>query len=471
MAEPAARPDRPYPETWMIPQFRTEAILREKLAELGVEVEFGVGLRLLRAGRRRASLSLWRTEPAPPRRRAAATWWGRTAAAARCASPSGIAFEGETREEERYLIADVEAAGLDHRYWHNWSIDGDGVRRISMCPLPQTDSFQLVAPLEPGAPAPELTLATLQQLVDARAGAGDLALAGLSWITLHRTNLRLAASYRRGSVFLVGDAAHSPPQAGGQGLNISVQDAWNLGWKLGATLRGAGSRAARQLRNRAPPFRRRQARPARRPSWKRTASPPRKRKRARRKSSRISSTSISPIATARSSAKPVAHRQPRVSAPETGRRMPGSPPRPGPSRSRLFDLFRGPQLDLARLLSGRRRPLRRGGQHAHRESLQLVPSPNARGRQPRHLDSRDLRNPRRVLHPPPDPSRWLRRPRRGRKSAHRARGPSGRDGGAGFVNLTQRRFFAGSWSQGKGLIQSSSVIGSPRLSSASACGT
>ena len=52
-------------------------------------------------------------------------------------------------------------------------------------------------------------------------------------------NARLSDRYRVGRVFLVGDAAHTHPPTGGQGLNTSVQDAYNLGWKLGAVLGGA----------------------------------------------------------------------------------------------------------------------------------------------------------------------------------------------------------------------------------------
>jgi hypothetical protein len=45
--------------------------------------------------------------------------------------------------------------------------------------------------------------------------------------------------YRMGRIFLAGDAAHVHPPAGGQGLNTGIQDAYNLGWKLGSVLRGA----------------------------------------------------------------------------------------------------------------------------------------------------------------------------------------------------------------------------------------
>lgn len=52
-------------------------------------------------------------------------------------------------------------------------------------------------------------------------------------------NARLTDHYRVGRTFLIGDAAHIHPPTGGQGLNTSVQDAYNLGWKLAAVINGA----------------------------------------------------------------------------------------------------------------------------------------------------------------------------------------------------------------------------------------
>ena len=49
---------------------------------------------------------------------------------------------------------------------------------------------------------------------------------------------RQAAAYRNGRVLLAGDAAHVHSPAGGQGLNIGVQDAVNLGWKLAQVVKG-----------------------------------------------------------------------------------------------------------------------------------------------------------------------------------------------------------------------------------------
>ena len=53
-----------------------------------------------------------------------------------------------------------------------------------------------------------------------------------TWISRFTDMTRQAASYREGRVLLAGDAAHVHPPQGGQGLNVGVQDAVNLGWKL-----------------------------------------------------------------------------------------------------------------------------------------------------------------------------------------------------------------------------------------------
>jgi 3-(3-hydroxy-phenyl)propionate hydroxylase len=66
----------------------------------------------------------------------------------------------------------------------------------------------------------------------------DYGLRSASWITRFSDMARQAASYRRGRVLLAGDAAHVHPPQGGQGLNIGVQDAVNLGWKLGQVVNG-----------------------------------------------------------------------------------------------------------------------------------------------------------------------------------------------------------------------------------------
>jgi hypothetical protein len=58
------------------------------------------------------------------------------------------------------------------------------------------------------------------------------------WLSRFGDATRLAERYRAGRVLLAGDAAHIHPPTGGQGLNLGIQDAFNLGWKLAAEVGG-----------------------------------------------------------------------------------------------------------------------------------------------------------------------------------------------------------------------------------------
>lgn len=72
-----------------------------------------------------------------------------------------------------------------------------------------------------------------------RAYAGtDFGVHSPRWLSRFTDATRLAERYRTGRVLLAGDAAHVHPPLGGQGLNLGVQDAFNLGWKLAAVVAG-----------------------------------------------------------------------------------------------------------------------------------------------------------------------------------------------------------------------------------------
>ncbi|MBV9923130.1 MAG: FAD-dependent monooxygenase, partial [Pseudonocardia sp.] len=72
-----------------------------------------------------------------------------------------------------------------------------------------------------------------------RAMRRDVGVVEVGWHSRFHCDERQVAHYRRGRVFLAGDAAHVHSPMGGQGMNTGIQDAANLGWKLDAVLDGA----------------------------------------------------------------------------------------------------------------------------------------------------------------------------------------------------------------------------------------
>ncbi|MEU8171584.1 rifampin monooxygenase [Microbispora hainanensis] len=81
------------------------------------------------------------------------------------------------------------------------------------------------------------TIEDFRQALRAIAGT-DFGVHSPRWLSRFGDATRLAERYRTGRVLLAGDAAHIHPPIGGQGLNLGVQDAVNLGWKLAAQIRG-----------------------------------------------------------------------------------------------------------------------------------------------------------------------------------------------------------------------------------------
>ena len=92
-----------------------------------------------------------------------------------------------------------------------------------------------------GGPAERDTPMTAEELAGSlrRAGGVDVEVVKIGTAIRYSDNTRQAETYRRGRVLLAGDAAHVHSPIGGQGLNLGLQDAANLGWKLGLVVRGA----------------------------------------------------------------------------------------------------------------------------------------------------------------------------------------------------------------------------------------
>ncbi|GAA3816039.1 FAD-dependent oxidoreductase [Streptomyces coacervatus] len=229
--------DSAFTEPWMVPQWRTQEILFTRLEELGGRVAFGrevVGLDQDEDG---VSVR-FASGPDLRARYVVAADGGRSAVR----RALGIGMTGETVDPNPVLVSDVRITGLDRDNWHIFPPHGDGDGYLSICPLAGTEDFQLVAQFPEGTPV-DLSLDGIRKVAAARTHLVPDDVTEVRWASEFRPRAALADRFRAGRVFLAGDAAHVHSPAGGQGLNTSVQDAYNLGWKLGAVVRGGAPAA------------------------------------------------------------------------------------------------------------------------------------------------------------------------------------------------------------------------------------
>ncbi|MGW1074651.1 FAD-dependent monooxygenase [Streptomyces sp. NPDC002537] len=231
-ADGTPAPGVPYPTGLWIPQWRTEEILRARLASYGVRVELGREVAGFTQDGSGVVVTL-----TDGRRIETAYLVGCDGARGVVRKALGVSFEGET-EPELALVGDVEVeGGLDRGCWHQW-IDEDGA--VLLCPLPGTRRWQLQSSPELDAEGnherPSLEL--FQRQLDRHARNPGLRLTNPGWLSTYRVNVRMADRFRVGRVLLAGDAAHIHSIAGGLGMNTGIQDGYNLGWKLALVVSG-----------------------------------------------------------------------------------------------------------------------------------------------------------------------------------------------------------------------------------------
>ncbi|MFJ5895566.1 FAD-dependent oxidoreductase [Streptomyces sp. NPDC093064] len=226
-----ATEDSPYAEGWMVPQWRTQRILLARLEELGGRVDFGREVEGLAQDEEGVTVR-FASGAALTARYVVAADGGRSTVR----RALGIGMTGETVDPSPMLVADVRITGLDRDNWHIFPTGGKGDGFMAICPLAGTEDFQVVAGFPEGT-AVDLSLDGVRKVVAARSHLAPEDVTEVRWASDFRPRAALADRFRAGRVFLAGDAAHIHSPAGGQGLNTSVHDACNLGWKLGAVLR------------------------------------------------------------------------------------------------------------------------------------------------------------------------------------------------------------------------------------------
>jgi 2-polyprenyl-6-methoxyphenol hydroxylase-like FAD-dependent oxidoreductase len=144
---------------------------------------------------------------------------------------AGIEFPGWDPSVSS-LIAEVEMSEEPA-----WGIRRDEEGQHGIGPLDGGERVRVVVSARHTGQTGEPTLRELSQALVAVWGT-DFGVHSPTWISRFTDMTRQAASYREGRVLLAGDAAHVHYPIGGQGLNLGVQDAVNLGWKLAQVAHG-----------------------------------------------------------------------------------------------------------------------------------------------------------------------------------------------------------------------------------------
>ena len=216
-----------YPYTLLVPQNVTERLLGERLRELGGDVVRPTVLDTVTQDDAGVTATFTDGEVLRARYLVGADGMHSTVR-----TQADIGFNGGSYEHS-FVLADARLTGDAPTDEVRLFWAGEGLTVVA--PLPG-GTFRIVAPVEDAPEEP--SLAFVQGLLDER-GPGSITVTDIAWGSRFRIHHRVADTYRAGRILLAGDAAHVHSPAGGQGMNLGIQDAIALGDALHAVLTGA----------------------------------------------------------------------------------------------------------------------------------------------------------------------------------------------------------------------------------------
>ncbi|PCH36612.1 monooxygenase [Wolfiporia cocos MD-104 SS10] len=236
-------PSIPYINIYALGQSHVESILRSHLAQYGCQVELGIELQTFEQYTDHVVAQVSRKVGDGEEPEAITARWlvGADGARGIVRKKLGLSFLGETRgTKEHFVIGDLKIKGLGDKYdWHLW---GDMSTRMLM--LRQTEEKELYQLLGAGQIDHARVASNREDLIRFLREASDrndFELTEIVWLSEYTPNIRMVNKFGEGRVFIAGDAAHVHSPTGGQGLNSSVQDSFNLGWKLALVEKGLAS--------------------------------------------------------------------------------------------------------------------------------------------------------------------------------------------------------------------------------------
>ena len=224
--------DTAHPYGLSIPQAVTEHLLNERATELGAEIRRGCELAGLSQDEDGVTVEL--ADGTQLRSRYLAGCDGGRSTVRKLL---GVGFPGEPARAET-LLGEVEVAIPPETLATVVAEVRQTHVRFGAIPLGD-GVYRLIVPAE-GVAEDRAAAPTLEEFKErVRTVAGtDFGAHSPRWLSRFGDATRLAEHYRTGRVLLAGDAAHIHLPAGGQGLNLGIQDAFNLGWKLAAEVGG-----------------------------------------------------------------------------------------------------------------------------------------------------------------------------------------------------------------------------------------
>ncbi|QDG89366.1 FAD-dependent monooxygenase [Pseudarthrobacter sp. NIBRBAC000502770] len=217
-----------HPYTLALFQNHIEQLLLDWVQGLGVEIRRGVEVTGVSADDDGAEVQLAGSGPVRGRY-VVGTDGGRSVVR----RSAGIPMVGPDATRSS-LIAEVKVAGEPGQ---QGKVDARGIHGL----YPMGGGMVRVVVTEASlGPAAEPTLADLREALSEVFGT-DFGVHSPTWLSRFTDATRQAGAYRKGRVLLAGDAAHVHSPTGGLGIGLGLQDAVNLGWKLGQVVRGVSS--------------------------------------------------------------------------------------------------------------------------------------------------------------------------------------------------------------------------------------
>jgi 2-polyprenyl-6-methoxyphenol hydroxylase-like FAD-dependent oxidoreductase len=232
ITKPAPSLDTSHPYVLGLPQPKIDRLLAEHAEQAGAEIRRGSEVTGLRQDDESVTVSL--ADGSELRARYLVGCDGGRSTVRKLA---GIDFPGEPSRVET-LLGEMEIGMPYEEVVPLMTKIRETQKRFGIGPFGD-GVYRVIVPAE-GVNEDRTVMPTLdeikQQLV--RVAGTDFGVHSPRWLSRFGDATRQAERYRSGRVFLAGDAAHIHPPTGGQGLNLGVQDSFNLGWKLAAALRG-----------------------------------------------------------------------------------------------------------------------------------------------------------------------------------------------------------------------------------------